>query len=254
MKTVQKFLGLQLEQPKPQAGDAAMVFRASNSAPDRYGDRVFVAGMDLSAWEANPILLYEHDRRQPVGTGKAWKDGDALFVSPVFTRATAKGREVENLVDEGVIRGVSVSFIPKASEPNEHGGLDYLESELLEVSFVSLPANPQALRVKSMNADIRKELTTVAYRLLELLDAEKKAEGDKDPDHRVEQPPGEQPPVDPDKSSAEPPEPKADGGEHDKCPACGADIGSKSAEPPPEPPKAPESGAAKFFAALLSRQ
>ena len=52
-------------------GDAKprLVFRASDSTPDRYGDRVFVGGMDLKAFEQNPVLLWSHDYLQPaIGT------------------------------------------------------------------------------------------------------------------------------------------------------------------------------------------
>ena len=101
-----------------------------------------------SASTQNPILLFEHNHALPVGTGEVWAEGSELFVAPTFTRSSAKGREVENLVDEGVIRTVSIGFLPSRAEPNEFGGLDYLEAELLEISFVTVPANPNALRVK----------------------------------------------------------------------------------------------------------
>jgi len=46
----------------------------------------------------------------------------------------------------------SVGFIPVEYEPNEHGGLTYKRQELLEISAVTVPANPEALMLayKSM--------------------------------------------------------------------------------------------------------
>ncbi len=48
----------------------------------------------------------------------------------------------------GYLNTMSVAFLPIRSSYNaERGGVDYLEQELLEISFVSVPANPEALVV-----------------------------------------------------------------------------------------------------------
>jgi hypothetical protein len=49
------------------------------------------------------------------------------------------------LVEQGFLRGASVGFNALRARPNDHGGKDYLEAELLEVSLVGIPSNPSAL-------------------------------------------------------------------------------------------------------------
>jgi phage head maturation protease len=70
--------------------------------------------------------------------------------------------EIISLVEQGVLKAVSVGFRPIDREPMSDGrGLRYKRQELLETSVVSVPANPAALAVaKSMNisADTMKQV------------------------------------------------------------------------------------------------
>jgi HK97 family phage prohead protease len=219
MKPVRKFLSVTAPADSASAATSAeMAFRASDLTPDRYGDRVFVAGMKLDRYQQNPIMLFDHNHALPVASGKVWTQGTELYVSPTFTRSSAKGREVENLVDEGVIRTVSVGFLPLKTEPNEFGGLDYLESELLEISFVSVPANPNALRVKSMKSDEKKAAALLAKSFAAML---LKAALAQDPELDIQNP-------------------ETDDEEHpSSCPSCGQPVGeSAKAAPPTDAPAA----------------
>ena len=108
----------------PAATDAnEIVFRCTDSNPDREGDRVFVSGMSLESYLKNPILQWAHDSRTPaIGTAKkVWVEGDALLMVPEFSNATPKAREIEALVRERTVSAVSIGFMPKRAVPNEHG-------------------------------------------------------------------------------------------------------------------------------------
>ena len=49
-------------------------------------------------------------------------------------------------IRSGARRGISIGFIPKVAEPRAGGkGLEFKESELLEISSVAVPACPTAL-------------------------------------------------------------------------------------------------------------
>jgi HK97 family phage major capsid protein len=59
--------------------------------------------------------------------------------------------ELRRLIEQGILRAVSVGFRPIKSEPLDperpYAGRKYLKQELLETSLVSVPANPAALAV-----------------------------------------------------------------------------------------------------------
>lgn len=133
-----------------------VVFRASDSAPDRIGDRVFVQGMKTDGYASNPVMLWAHDHSQPpIGTGKVWKEGEGdstvLYFEPTFAD-TPRAREVKALVDQGVVKAVSVGvqIDAVATKQNATGGYDLTESSLYEVSLCAVPMNPGTVRVQSL--------------------------------------------------------------------------------------------------------
>ena len=57
--------------------------------------------------------------------------------------------EIRKLVEAGILRAVSVGFLPvelRATTKTEPGEL-YVKQELIETSLVSVPANPNALAI-----------------------------------------------------------------------------------------------------------
>ena len=138
-----------------RAPDGAVSFIASTAAADRYGDTIDQKGWDTKAYEANPVLLWAHSYSTPP-VGKVLKLGkgpDALRADAVeFTskETHAFGAEVGAMVREGFLNTVSVGFLPRKweeryGEGGEFKGYHFTEMELLEISVVPVPANPQAL-------------------------------------------------------------------------------------------------------------
>lgn len=134
-------------------------FVLSDATVDRYGDTIDPDGWDLSWFKKNPIALFGHSSSFPIGT---WSNirvegGKLIAKLNLAARGTsARIDELIGLVEQGVLRAVSVGFIPRKSEPinpdEPYKGLRFLEQELLETSLVSVPANPAALQLaKSMN-------------------------------------------------------------------------------------------------------
>lgn len=121
----------------------------SDATPDRYGDTISHAGWNLEHFRRNPVILWGHDSSQPpVGKAVSVTVTDRALVGEIEFAPTEKGREVETLVRGGYVRAVSVGFLPEKYGPRKDGsgdGIAFEKQELLECSFVSIPANPNAL-------------------------------------------------------------------------------------------------------------
>ena len=124
---------------------------ASDETPDRTGDIVKANGWDLENYKKNPVLLWAHDYSMPP-VGKALDiqvSGSKLIFRPEFA-PTQMGQEIKQLYEQGYLKTFSVGFIPKEYTINpDTNGYIYTKSELLEVSCVPVPANPNALSLLS---------------------------------------------------------------------------------------------------------
>ena len=68
-------------QAKKTTQDKPIKFVASTASPDRYGDVVDQKGWDLSAYNRNPVVLFNHNPSQmPIGKGKAYVENDQLML------------------------------------------------------------------------------------------------------------------------------------------------------------------------------
>lgn len=141
---------------------------------DHHGDTVRIAGIDTSAYELNPVLLWAHDyTRPPIGQAlEVVKDLEQKKLRFKLQYDTAPfADEVFQLVKKGILRAYSIGFkekkvIPKP-EVDEWGfptGFIVEECILLEISNVPVPANYLSLVGKSLEG---KSLTDLAieYRL-----------------------------------------------------------------------------------------
>lgn len=130
----------------------AMVIRdvvGSSGAMDRHGDRVNPDGWDLANFKKNPVIFVNHDSRGlPIGKAinVRMKNGQLLF-DIQFSKTLPKAQEVWGLVKEKIMQAWSVGFI--VLEWGKAGG-DYSieKQELLELSIVGIPANPEAMSPK----------------------------------------------------------------------------------------------------------
>lgn len=144
-------------------------FILSDATVDRYGDVIEPAGWVLSNFKKNPIALFGHSASFPIGT---WQDvrveaGKLIGRLQLAARGTsARLDELISLVEQGILRAVSVGFIPIKGEPIDparpYGPQRYTKQELSECSLVSVPANPSALQLaKSLN--LSQETISLAF-------------------------------------------------------------------------------------------
>lgn len=119
---------------------------ASTAVEDRQGEIVEVEGWDLKDFKANPVILWGHDHSQlPIGKAtKTWIEGSGkqakLMTKIAFQEVTELGRAVKQLVADGVLKTLSVGFMPVDADGNR-----FTKQKLLEISVVNVPANPQAM-------------------------------------------------------------------------------------------------------------
>ena len=133
-------------------------FVLSDETVDRMGDVISAKGWDLAWFKKNPIALFGHSSDFPIGKwANVRVEGGKLKGRLVLAAEGTSRRidELRSLVEQGILRAVSVGFRPIESElvddRNPYGGVRYLKQALLECSLVSVPANPAALAVaKSM--------------------------------------------------------------------------------------------------------
>lgn len=141
---------------------------ASSSILDRQGDIIEQDGWELKNYKKNPVILWGHnvrEERPPIGKAeKVWIEGDGkkaqLMFKAKFDMADAFAADIYRKVKEGFLNMVSVGFLPldweqmKGEANDPFGGNRFTKQELLEISFVPVPANPQAaVQIRSMGVE-----------------------------------------------------------------------------------------------------
>ena len=125
---------------------------ASDGSVDRDGERIEPSGWDSSNFIKNPVLLWAHDYRQePLGKVLSIAlDGGRLLFKPQFaTELYDKAKRVYEMYKAGILNCFSVGFIPREwkNEQLADGRTVrvYTKAELLEISCVPVPSNPNAI-------------------------------------------------------------------------------------------------------------
>jgi HK97 family phage prohead protease len=118
---------------------------ASTGNVDYCGDVVVPTG--ITSRSGTVPLLWQHDSGQPIGRA-AWRF-DGAVIRATLTFAPEGVSEVADralaLVKSGVLTDVSVGFDALAREPIPGGGWRYTKTRLVEISVVSVGANPDAV-------------------------------------------------------------------------------------------------------------
>lgn len=138
---------------KAEGVDKPVQMVISCEDPDRYGDTVAVSGWDLKAFQANPVVLFGHDKRAlPIGrASKVWTDGKYLKAEIEWAPADVNpmGPQVEAAVRKRFLNAASVGmrlleYGPRKDESSGYA-LAITKQELVEFSIVTVPAHAQAL-------------------------------------------------------------------------------------------------------------
>lgn len=142
---------------------------------DRYQEVIKLDGWDVAHYLKNPVILWGHDHSKLIGMATSVEIIDGKMIVKGKFAPTAEGQEKRKLYDMGFLRATSVGFIEKEREGNL-----ITKSELLELSFVSVPANPYALRLSMEKGLSLDEMVTKGF-----MHIEKDAEPETDPEPEV---------------------------------------------------------------------
>lgn len=148
----------------------------STADRDRQGEVIDQKGWDFVNYKNNPVVLWGHNYFDlPIGVA------DEVYTNEKG-QTIAKGRfapeeanpfaqQVRRLYDAKIVRTTSVGFIAREME-----GSTITKAELLEFSFVPVPANPMALSLaKELNINAEEMITKGLFLKSEEEPEEKKA-------------------------------------------------------------------------------
>jgi len=138
-------------------GEGTFELVASTEGEDREGESILATGWQTENFMKNPVILLGHDYHSlPIGAAtEVFVEGDKLMVRGVFAN-TDEGQKARKLYDDGILRACSVGFIPVTRD-----GSVITSAELLEVSFVPVPCNPNAGNfAKSVSKKMIEDLVT----------------------------------------------------------------------------------------------
>lgn len=132
----------------------------STSRLNSYGSRVITAGIDITQYEKNPVLLWMHRRsfssNSPLPIGRVENlrfDGDALKGTPVFDEKDPFAKQIADKWEGGFLKMCSAGLdIVETSVDPVHllpgqTRATVLRSKLTEVSIVDIGSNDDALQL-----------------------------------------------------------------------------------------------------------
>lgn len=133
-------------------------FTGTTSDEDRMGDTVQASGADVGPYVKNPVFLWSHDHKTPaVGRCIRLMVSDKKIEFDIQFAETPLGKDLFYLYSERFMSATSIGFLP-LEMPEKRGaeeggryssmgsGYNFKKWELLELSAVDVPANPNALR------------------------------------------------------------------------------------------------------------
>jgi len=119
---------------------------------DRDRDVVVVNGIETKGYKRNPVVLWSHRSGDPpIGkTTKVWKEDDKLMFKIQFASMEEYGfaDTIYKLIKGGYLSAFSIGFSPdwkQAVFDEKVGGYVFNKVDLLEISVVNVPSNPNAL-------------------------------------------------------------------------------------------------------------
>ena len=119
---------------------------ASTEDSDRSWEIIKASGWDYTNFMKNPVIIANHVYKIENIVGKAtsiYVKDNQLIIEWVFSESNPLGKLLADLYEEWMVKTVSVWFIPKSRD--EGNKRIITNAELLELSFVAVPCNPNAL-------------------------------------------------------------------------------------------------------------
>lgn len=134
---------------------------ATTPSTDRMGDIIDPMGAKFAA---ELPLLWQHNHAEPVGHVRFGKPTPQGIPFTARVAKIAEEGELKALVDKAwqsvkarLVRAVSIGFRPIEYSLMESGGVRFLETEILELSLVTVPANSDCTitQIRSIDTQLR---------------------------------------------------------------------------------------------------
>ncbi|RLB72525.1 MAG: HK97 family phage prohead protease [Deltaproteobacteria bacterium] len=127
-----------------ETGNLRIEGYANFATKDRDGDIVMPNSYELANFSKNPIMLYQHDHGRPIGKMTSFKTTDmGLYVAGDVVKGLDD--QAYQAIKSGVVQTFSIGFIGKNGFWDDNYETFYFtEIELLEVSAVSVPSQPNS--------------------------------------------------------------------------------------------------------------
>ena len=111
------------------------------------GYRINLTGINLDRFNANPVMLYEHNPDNVIGRWENVRiENNRLIASPVFDKEDVLGKEICRKVENNFLRGASIGIIPvKLGFIDDEYVME--QCEQVEASIVSIPADSGAVKL-----------------------------------------------------------------------------------------------------------
>lgn len=139
-----------------ESGQVSAVISTGDVARD--GAIIEPGGWDFSNYDRNPIILWMHnDAAVPFArTVERIATESELIARAQFDMDDPMGALMFRKIKDGYVNATSVRWMPKRTEVRKIGSgkearevLAFVEQELLEWSFVTIPADPKALIMRA---------------------------------------------------------------------------------------------------------
>lgn len=157
VRQTRDYEGAVIERAANDASARTATFVASDETVDRYGDIIRVSGWQLDNFRKNATLLYGHQSDSlPLGrVPMVGVEGKRLIAHVEFNDAGVSSfcDAAWAMLQSGALNAVSVGFLPLAppapiiNSDGQWTGYEYLAQDLLELSVVTVPANPNAIQI-----------------------------------------------------------------------------------------------------------
>lgn len=131
------------EQPAEGAPAGGPIrFVASTEGIKRDKLQLSAAGWQLDNYRKNPVVLWGHDYlgRAPIGRAEVAVEGEQLVTDVTFDSGDPFAADIERKYRNGFLHAVSVGW-----EVLEEDGQRILKQDLLDISAVPVPGDPDAL-------------------------------------------------------------------------------------------------------------
>lgn len=157
--------GLRAEDPKPDAEPGTPIhFIASSEGVKRDGIDITIEQWDLRNYKQNPVVLWGHDYggwgvspRPPIGraTVSINKERRTLDASIIFDIDDPFAADIERKYRRGFLNAVSVGWnfmLPAGKSSLMDVPRDEIRADLLDISGVPVPGDPDALKERYYEA------------------------------------------------------------------------------------------------------